>query len=150
MDAMCRKITKDKIRMHRGRGYMFWDILQSFHPRDGKKYLNLKYTLIAKNTLNGATSIKDSLQSNIGRIGSQTKQILSFIFVFTSLHLPSGVHWSCIKEGGGLAYIQVSLKYHNAQWVRHTEGVLKFPNKGLNVLRRQTRKEEEQEQEADM
>jgi hypothetical protein len=67
--------------MFYGRGYMFWAILQSWCLGDGKKYLNFGHMPIAKNKLSSATLIKNSFQSNIERIGSQIKQILSFACV---------------------------------------------------------------------
>jgi hypothetical protein len=62
---------KDEI--FNGRGYMFCKILQGWHSGGGKKYLNLEDTPIAKNTLSGTTLTKNSLQSIMERIGSQTK-----------------------------------------------------------------------------
>jgi hypothetical protein len=72
--------------MFNGRGYMCCKISRSWHLVDGKRYLNLGYTLIAKNTLSGATLIKNSLQSGIERIGSQIRQILGFAHVWTLFH----------------------------------------------------------------
>jgi hypothetical protein len=69
--------------MFNERGYMFCRILRCWHSGNGKRYLNLGHTPITKNTLNGATSIKNSLQSGIERIESQTKKILSFAHVRT-------------------------------------------------------------------
>jgi hypothetical protein len=66
-----RKIERDKTRARRGNVQR-----KRLHVlRDGKKYLNLGHTLIAKNTLSGATSTKNSLQSGIEINGSQTKRI---------------------------------------------------------------------------
>jgi hypothetical protein len=69
--------------MFNKRGYMCCRILQSWRSEDGKRYLNLGCMPIAKNTLSGATLIKNSFQSNIERIESQTKQILGFAHVWT-------------------------------------------------------------------
>jgi hypothetical protein len=48
------------------------------------------------------------------------------------------------KEEGGLAHDQASQKHHDAQRTRHTNGVLRFPNGGLNFTKVIVGKEEEE------